>query len=646
MGTQFGHWDFGGTEGSRPFPGRTRGVFVGDAAQGAHIVSSAGMALAYDGLTALRIGQSTEPSSAAVLLWDGRLDNGPDLLRELGRTLPQESSEAEIVAASFERWQTNSFQKLIGDWSLTIWNSVAQSLILAKDTVGLRPLFYTATPAGWKWSSSLPLLVEDASGPLDLDEEYLAGWLSFFPAAHLSPFRTIRTVPPSSFVRLERNRASVHQYWDFDPGKQIRYTSPFDYEEHFRAAFATAVRRRLRSDRPLLAELSGGMDSSSIVCVSDALLGHERGLTPRLDTLSFYDDSEPNWNERPYFARVEEKRGRIGHRIKVDPADDLAALIADDGFTAAPGESGRNSARSREVANLVGANNYAAILSGTGGDEFMGGVPTAIPELADLLVGFQIAALCRRVKTWALSQRRPWLQLAWETARSFAPNVLRSGPSTHCPPAWLVPQFMRKHRAALTGYDQRLKFFGPRPSFQENVSTFQALRRQIACSTVSSDSGCERRYPYLDRDLLEFLFAIPREQLIEPGRRRSLMRRALAGIVPDEILARKRKAFVNRGPRVAIASQWARLIPLADEMIAESLGLIASARFLNALEEVRLGKEVPLVPVLRTLVLERWLRNLTEQEIIRPAAREQIGPSRRGALGRSRSTSPERVSAG
>src|SRR5207302_381895 len=106
-----------------------------------------------------------------------------------------------------------------------------------------------------------------------LNEEYIAGWFVVrFPAAHLTPYVGIHAVPPSSSVRLGPGRANVSGYWDFDPGKRIRYRTDAEYEEHFRAVFGKAVQRRLRSDGPILAELSGGMDSSSIVCMADSII--------------------------------------------------------------------------------------------------------------------------------------------------------------------------------------------------------------------------------------------------------------------------------------------------------------------------------------------------------------------------------------
>src|SRR4030095_8548067 len=98
------------------------------------------------------------------------------------------------------------------------------------------------------------------------------------------------------------------------------------------------------------------------------------------------------------------------------------------------------------------------------------------------------------------------------------------------------------------GCPARVRVLGPHPSCQHAVGTVDVLRRSLAWSSLSPSRLCEKRYPYLDRCLLEFLFAIPRDQLLRPGHRRSLMRRAMRVVVPDEIITRKRKAFVSRAP--------------------------------------------------------------------------------------------------
>ena len=184
------------------------------------------------------------------------------------------------------------------------------------------------------------------------------------------------------------------------------------------------------------------------------------------------------------------------------------------------------------------------MLSGIGGDEVTGGVPTPIPELEDHLARGHFRTLAHQLKVWALNKRKPWFYLLFDAARGFFPPALVGVPKHKRPAPWLNPAFVKRNRAALTGYEDRTKIFGPLPSFQGNVCTVDGLRRQLACSDLSSDLPREKRYPYLDRGLLEFVSAIPPEQLVRPGQRRSLMRRALIGIVPDELLNRKRKAYM------------------------------------------------------------------------------------------------------
>ena len=176
----------------------------------------------------------------------------------------------------------------------------------------------------------------------------------------------------------------------------------------------------------------------------------------------------------------------------------------------------------------------------------MGGVPTPAPELENLLARAQFGALAHQLKVWALEKRKPWFHLFWEAARGFFPPALVGVPKYMRPAPWLQSSFVKRHWAALTGYPSRTKLFGPLPSFQDNLGTLDALRRQLARTALPFEPPYEKRYPYLDRSLLEFMFAIPREQLVRPTQRRSLMRRALVGIVPDEILNRKTKAFVAR----------------------------------------------------------------------------------------------------
>lgn len=555
-------------------------------------------------------------SSGAILVWDGRLDNRADLIRQLHGEVTTLSTDIEIVAMAYEQWGSGCFAKLLGDWALSLCDPDNHSLMLAKDPIGTRHLYYCSDANQVIWSTILDPLVLLAGRNFALCEEYIAGWFSFFPSAHLTPYHGIHSVPPSCSVRLEGGRHTVRKYWDFDPGKRIRYRSDADYEEHFRVVFAEAVGRRLRSESPVLAELSGGMDSSSIVCMADAIIARGGAETTRLDTLSYYNDAEPNWNERPYFAKVEEKRGRTGCHIEVGTQQSFRFDLDNERFMATPGcRCGPRNDASHQFAAWMTSQGNRVVLSGIGGDEVMGGVPSPVPELADLLARAKFRTLAHQLKVWALSKRKPWFHLFFEAMRGFFPRALAGVPKNRRPVPWLDADFVKRNRSALQGYETRRKLFGALPTFQENQATLQLLQRQLSCEELPSDPPREKRYPYLDRDLLEFLFAVPREQLVRPGQRRSLMRRALVGIVPDEVLNRKRKAFVVRAPLAAISAESFQFAEMTRDMRVSSLGIVDANGFSEALRKAGHGQEVPAVALMRTRGIELWLRNVAVWQV-------------------------------
>jgi asparagine synthase (glutamine-hydrolysing) len=629
MSVQFGRWNFDGKPVDQGYLERVRSAIAPYGPDGGDEYSGSGISILYRAFhTTTESRRVTQPqilSGGSVLTFDGRLDNRDELLRNFAQTLKSDVADLGIVATAYESRRTDSLSLLVGDWALAIWEPGDRSLLLAKDPIGVRPLYYSVTQDHVTWCTLLEPLVELAEMKVSLEEEYLAGWLSFFPATHLTPYTGIFSVPPSSFVRIQGARSTTTKYWEFKPHK-IRCASDKEYEEQFRAVFRESVRRRLRSDSPVLAELSGGVDSSSIVCMADTILASGPAGLPALETVSYYDDTEPAWDERPYFTLVEQQRGQAGCHIDLASLEPCEFGTRSSHFQAAPGSGGRMVQIAKKLRAWMNSHGNRIILSGIGGDEFTGGVPTPAPELADLLTRAQFGSLAHQLKAWALVKRSPWFHLLWEALSAFAPPGLAGVPESRKPAAWLERRFARRYAVALWGYQRRSRFFGPLPSFQENLATLDALRRQISCAASSAELYCERRYPYLDRDFLEFIFSTPRDQLVRPGERRSLMRRALKGIVPDALLDRKRKAFVARSPRVTISTQWQSLMAMNREMISACSGMIDAHAFSEALEKARCGKHVAIIPLLRTLEVESWLRHVQGLRIL--AKQAQASPKR------------------
>src|SRR6266478_5580898 len=324
MSVQFGRWNFDGQPSDPDYIEKVSMTLAPYGPDGDRSYTRGGVTMLYRAFhTTKESHDETQPDvspSGTAITWDGRLDNRTQLITELQNTLTINSTDVSIVAAAYEKWGEKCFSKLIGDWALSIWNPLQRTLILAKDFVGTRHLYYSFDDNRVTWCTILDPLVRFAGKKFAICEEYIAGWLTNqFPAAHITPYVGVQAVPPSSSVLLRPSRHgtkhTITKYWDFDPDNSIRYRTDAEYQEHFRSVFATAVQRRLRSDRPVLAELSGGMDSCSIVCMADTIIARGEAEAPRLDTISWYNDANPDLDERPYFTKVEQKRGRAGFHI-------------------------------------------------------------------------------------------------------------------------------------------------------------------------------------------------------------------------------------------------------------------------------------------------------------------------------------------
>jgi asparagine synthase (glutamine-hydrolysing) len=121
-------------------------------------------------------------------------------------------------------------------------------------------------------------LIDLANVSLEIDDEYVAGFITKLPAGDLTPYRQFRCVPPGHAVIVESERFRTQRFWKPDPSRIIRYKSDSEYETQFRELFTESVSCRLRTDRPAWAELSGGLDSSPIVCVESRSGMEQRSL--------------------------------------------------------------------------------------------------------------------------------------------------------------------------------------------------------------------------------------------------------------------------------------------------------------------------------------------------------------------------------
>jgi asparagine synthase (glutamine-hydrolysing) len=552
-----------------------------------------------------------------VITWDGRLDNREELIAELCGDLDRNATDIVIVASAFDRWQSEAFRRIIGDWALTIWRPKESELIIASDFMGVRHIFYHLRSDQIRWSSDITPLVLLAGMKFHVDDDFVAGYLAHNPDGHSTPYREIREVPPGHFVSVRRGHVTVERFWRFSPSTRIRYKTDRDYEEHFRHVFRQSVRRRLRSDSPVLAELSGGLDSSSIVCMVDDVLGHEGADTPRLDTLSYCDKTEPKGDDWIYFHKIEEKRGRAGIHIDCSKMANSSASLEFNEFCPFPGTLGGRDELYNERPDAVRKSGCRVVLSGLGGDEFMGGIPNPRALLGDLIVQGRLFRLAGQLGTWSLIKRRPWMHFLWDSiVETLPPAIAQYFAPEGKLETWYRENFASRTRLKYrqTAASETLGFW--LPTRRSVIGGVQAMAGNLAKMCLSTPVLEETTYPYLDQNVIEFVLATPADQWLRPGERRSLMRRALAGIVPAEILARKTKQFAARTPALMLDQHWAEIQAAYRASISSRLGYVDDGELLRTVSDVRAGKTTALVRVLWTISLEFWLRDLAQRGLL------------------------------
>jgi asparagine synthase (glutamine-hydrolysing) len=554
-----------------------------------------------------------------LLTWDGRLDNRHTLTDDLRIDLEANPTDVAVVAAAFDRWETDCFRRLVGDWAVSIWKPEQRELLFASDFMAIRHIFYYLKKDRIWWSTDLGSLVLLSKDRFHIDDDYVAGYFAHNPDAHRTPYLEIREVPPGQFVRVRNGDAVTERFWSFSPKSRIRYKTDPEYEEHFRFVLRQSVRRRLRSDSPILGELSGGVDSSSIVCMADDILGKEGAEAPHLDTLSYYDKTEPSGDDWTYFQKIEAQRGRAGIHIdgsKLGASPDSLACL---GFSPLPGAFGSGQTLDAERTDAIRRGGYRAVLSGIGGDEFMGGIPDPRAHLGDLLLQFKFVSLTKQLMAWSLVKRRPWVQLLWQSAIDALPSSLGQhfAKDAKIEP-WIRQGFAKRTRLTIRQLDVDEHFGLWLPTRRSYIAGVQTMANNLAKLLPSTNAIEEARYPFLDQTVIEFILSIPASQMLRPGERRSLMRRSLAGVVPQEILSRRTKQVAERTPMLILEKSWDELQNIYQTSLSSRLGYIHEDRLLKTISEARTGKVVPIVRVLWTISLEYWLRDLTARGFLDP----------------------------
>ena len=546
-----------------------------------------------------------------ILAWDGRLDNRGDLIAQLREYVDHSATDAEIVMASHLKWETGFVSRLVGDFALSLWQPDARILLLARDAFGTRPIYYHADPQRIIWSSDLASLLDVACLTIEVDREYVASFLNSTPDLERTAYNTIQAVRPGFMILVRDGCIEKREFWRPDAGRDVRYRSDSEYEEHFRELFREAVRCRLRSDRPVWAELSGGLDSSSIVCMADQIIASGDAGSTQLETVSYVYDNSAASDERKFIGEVEARRGRFGNHFREDESVGRFLNLDFDSIVR-PNPTYRFTARHDWVRAQMQQTRSKVLLSGVAGDNLLWSGPEISPELADLLVRLKLPSLHRQVRLWSRATRRSYAGTLWHQAVLPAMPIRFTSPPAA---STLIERQFAKRIDLVDRSTHESDTWGFKlPSARLQARMLSSAIRAVASCYYRDRVPTEYRFPFLHRPLVEFLLAIPIEQKLRPGENRSLQRRALKNVLPAAILARRGKRWSNEALCRTLANNWREVEGLFKEPRVCEYGFVDARAFTETAKRIQHGLQSVNGELLGVLSVELWLRALESRK--------------------------------
>lgn len=490
---------------------------------------------------------------------DARIDNREELLTTL--SLEQRCGDSQIILAAYRKWGEECPLHLLGDFAFAIWDRRRQAFFCACDPMGVKGLYYHLSHDTLTFASEVKALFALREIPRRLNEVRVAEYLTtLFEDRAGTFYRDIFRLPGAHSLKVTRDDVAVRQYWALDPKSELRLGSESEYVEGFRHHFLEAVRCQTRSRFPVGAALSGGLDSSSIACAA-------RDITAQsgpLHTFSLIFPGLPESDlrlidERPYIQTVLDTGGFQPAFIEADRLSPMGQIESMhfhlDHANYAPNLylhwAMYQAARERGV---------RVFLDGFDGDAT---VSHGFERLTEMAQTFRWGALRHEIgmlsrnhlagirprrifKEYCIKPLAPrWVHLAahWLNGRK------REARSENI---FISSELKRRTHIVERAHDllgSQLRWSITRTARQNHwLSLNQALYAYTleVADKASAAFAIEARYPFFDRRLMEFCLALPAEQKLAQGWNRWVQRRAMAGILPDQIRWRPRKG--NLGP--------------------------------------------------------------------------------------------------
>jgi asparagine synthase (glutamine-hydrolysing) len=560
--------------------------------------------------------------SGIAVLFDGRLDNRDELIDLLGwQGTMAGAPDSAIVLALFERLGDVFVRRLVGDFAIALWQPRERRLLLLRSPLGWRPLLWTFDGATFAFSTEPRALVLGLGLERRLNEAVIGEYLSTrFVTKDETFWEGVQRLPSGSALALEQGRIRIW-YWHDEPFEDLSHLSADEHVERFGALFDQALVATTRGIGPIGAQLSGGLDSSSIVCRATEL--HRAGrISRQVDAISARFPGEAQ-DESEYSRAVEAHLGITATVVGARPFDLDEARAWSAATYQLPLRTPALDTLYNSCVHLE-ATGARVILTGEGGDDWLNGSQAHWP---DMLVQGRWGAMLRDGrrrwpdKPWYVPARRVFYHsvMPWISQRHRG-HVLHPHLQFDSEvPDWICGDWADRiglrdrwmaDRApiALKGFAQKSRF-----------TVFSTGRRHVNADNAlayAESRGVEMRHPFHDLRLTRFYMGADGTALRAKGERKDILREAMRGTLPEKVRRRRDKA-------VFVAHMVDAFTTLLRDRSIEDLQCVQRGwtdaaglrRILEPHQAWRAGDAgatlppLPFGPLWSTLAMEVWLES-------------------------------------
>ena len=606
----------------------------GPDAGGVHV--EPGIGLGHRRLSIIDLSTGQQPlyneDGSVVVIFNGEIYNFQDLVPELqalGHVF-HTRCDTEVIVHGWEAWGADCVRRFRGMFAFALWDRKRETLFLARDRLGVKPLYYARLPNGhWIFGSELKSLLVHPGLPREIDPLAVEDYFGYgYVPEPRTIFKGVFKLGPGCTLTLRRGEPAPQpvEYWDV-PFKAAVPITEQEAREELVHRLRESVKLRLISDVPLGAFLSGGVDSSTVVAMM-------AGLSPDPVVTCSISFGDPAFNESEYAQAVADRYQTRHHVEQVDPDDfslvDRLALMYDEPC------ADSSAMPTYRVCGLA-RKAVTVALSGDGGDESFGGYRRYRWHVNEERVRSRLPLQLRRPVFGFLGQMYPkadWAPRVFR-AKSTLEALARNSVEAYFHSVSLLHDRMRRDlfsdrlRSELQGYAaiEVLKHHAARAPSDHPLSLVQYLDLKTylvgdintKVDRASMAHSLEVREPLMDHPLVEWLSSLPPEFKLRNGEGKFLLKKALEPYLPAEILYRPKMGFA-----VPLA-KWFRG-PLKQSVRDAVLGpVLADTGWFNApylrrlVDDHQSGLSDYSTPLWTLLMFESFLRNVIGAQAPRPA---------------------------